>query len=158
MEMNQMHPYRRLETNKTGSMRNLLQNENLYNVWHNNKDCINFDLSNDQYKSLVRRQQKNINLSNLQIYLPPPSTIASNIQTVKNYSSNDSDDTFSCCRSPAPTLIRGSICNCVNIASCSRDKIDDFIHSKDCHLNQNNAIKSKLLKTTSEFGIQREHF
>jgi len=109
----------------------------------------------------MRNQQKvkkNINFSNHQIYLPPPPTISKKTQSYKHLNSNESDESLSGgCRSPAATLIHGSICNCVNIASCSRDKLDGFIHSRDCHLNRSQN-GSKLSKSCSEFGIQREHF
>ncbi len=138
-----------------------LSRENLNKLWPNNKNYINFDLSNEQYESLMRNQQKvkkNIYFSNHQIYLPPPPSISKKTISIKNLVSNESDESLSgSCRSPAATLIHGSICNCVNIASCSRDKIDAFIHSKDCYLNQSKN-GSSLSKSCSEFGIQREHF
>jgi hypothetical protein len=34
------------------------------------------------------------------------------------------------------TLLHGTICNCINIASCNQDDINCFIHSKDCILNK----------------------
>ena len=30
------------------------------------------------------------------------------------------------------TVWRGSACNCINIASCSQDNLNEFLHSKDC--------------------------
>ena len=137
-----------------------LSHENVNKLRPNSKDYINYDLSSQQYNSLIRNQQKskkNLNLSNHQIYLPPPPTISKKSQSNFNFSSNESEDTFSGCRSPAATLIHGSICNCVNIASCSRDKLDGFLHSKDCHLNMSKNVSNKS-KSCSEFGIQREHF
>ncbi len=34
------------------------------------------------------------------------------------------------------TILHGTICNCINIASCNQDDINCFIHSKDCILNR----------------------
>ena len=34
------------------------------------------------------------------------------------------------------TLLHGTICNCINIASCNQDDINCFLHSKDCILNK----------------------
>lgn len=33
---------------------------------------------------------------------------------------------------PSATVWKGSACNCINIASCSQDNLNEFLHSKDC--------------------------
>jgi hypothetical protein len=142
------------------------------------KPKINFDLNHEQYKSLIKRQHpkttpKNINWSNHQIYLPQTRTkttplqsghlVYSNNSAGSNNSSKGYNLSFSTAgdgRSPAVSLIHGSICNCVNIASCSNDRINDFIHSNDCQLASLNQCNNKrsLTKSKSDYGIQREHF
>ena len=146
---------------RQGLARNL-SHENLHKTSPTKNKYINFDLTQEQYNSLVKKQQKakfkSINLSNHQIYLPPGPTITIKDQIEQSAMLSDSEDVISESRSPAPTLIHGSICNCVNIASCSKDKINGFIHSKDCQLINQCKSVPKLNRSNSEFEIQRKHF
>jgi hypothetical protein len=132
-------------------------NENIY------ANCINYDLSMEQYDSLMKQinRKKKINIANHQIYLPPAPTIGYDLtnHAIINYSNYKSSPDSNESQSIAATLIHGSVCNCVNIASCSKDKLNGFIHSSDCNWvqgNNSNSNNSRNLSNSVEF--QRMHF
>lgn len=124
---------------------------------------INYDLSKEQYDSLMKsiNRKKKLNITNHQIYLPPAPTIGydqanhSIINFASDNYNNKSSPESNESQSITATLIHGSVCNCVNIASCSKDKLNGFIHSSDCNLVQANT-SSRNLSNTVEF--QRMHF
>lgn len=122
-----------------------------------NKRTINQDLSNEQYFDLISKKNKlkSINYSNHHIYLPPAPTLGvlntndmsilsnPNDYVNTNKIKNDANiitnsNSNECINGPnqMTTLLQGTICNCINIASCNKDEINCFIHSNDCILNE----------------------
>lgn len=59
----------------------------------------------------------------------------------------------------APTAIVNfsPCCNCVNIASCSKDKLNEFLHSNDCHLSRQHR-QFHFKSSYPNLLTQRKHF
>ena len=109
------------------------------------KTDSSYDITNqDQYQdqTLNRKRPKSINYSNHHIYLPPPPTLLTNtITNQTEYKPNVNEIIENSNNSIAgslqmTTLLQGTVCNCINIASCNKEEINGFIHSKDCILNR----------------------
>ncbi len=118
---------------------------------------INYDLSIEQHYELVNNINKSLNLSNHRIYLPPSTSkplisyenFYANYKYSETFDNNEAESTesstddncilkYNDSREVVSPIIRGNICNCINIASCSSDKLNGFIHANDCILNQQN--------------------
>lgn len=144
------------ESNKNRNLREEYLNEQKYDFNNQSQTLKSDQEMQEEYLSL-KKNRKTLNVSNHQIYLPPASSM---IQTPRHeviYSENGNGGD-----SQNATCLRASACNCVNIASCTKDKINEFIHSKDCilvnSLNNTSNSNSSMNVSNLDLFIQRKHF
>lgn len=92
-----------------------------------------------KYENMINKGQK-LNLTSHQIYLPPPSSLGpgpyykKNSQIINEKEHTDLNKNASYIKSPE--------CNCINIAACDKDKINEFLHSNECELFKNSFDKT----------------
>jgi hypothetical protein len=119
-----------------------------------NNQILNQNMEIDQrYANYLMKQSKMLNLSNNQIYLPNRQSYPTPFEQLNNQNNDelplDIDYGFNYLNKPGgdvehlestanssgnngATIMQGSSCNCINIASCSKENLNEFLHSKDC--------------------------
>ncbi|CAF1023794.1 unnamed protein product [Brachionus calyciflorus] len=107
-----------------------------------------------KYQNLLKNNQT-FNMTNHHIYLPKPCSMVGSPYRKKISGLNLMDN-------GSTNFLRSPGCNCVNIAACSRDKINEFIHSNECEfykmkINKTNSSTSMYL-SNPELFMQRKHF
>lgn len=123
-----------------------------------------------QTKQLSEQDEnKMINISKHQIYLPPVSSFGLKSHQIK-FSDSDkvilNETSSNGFDMQTATYLKGSACNCINIASCSKENLNEFIHSQDCvlarssnnHNHYANNSNSSINVSNPDLFVQRKHF